>query len=242
MHKHKIVILILSVTLFTNVYSQKATTQNLPKFDHRFMHFGFLLGINSADFYVQRHPPTALNTGADSLFVLDPKSSTGFNLGIISSMHLNTYFSLRFTPNLAFASRNLIYTFETIEGPKQYTKVIESTLINLPLSIKYKSVRVNNFSAYILAGAAYSLDLASNAGNDNLSNDPNDIILAIQKHDYMAEVGFGTDFYLEYFKFGIELKMSYGLKNLLYNDNTEFSNPVDKINSKMFLLSLTFEG
>ncbi len=242
MYKNKIAILLLSFVIFTGVYAQKATTKNLPKFDHRFMHFGFLLGINSANFYVQRHPPTTPDTGSDSLYVLDPRSNTGFNLGIISSMHLGRYLSLRFTPNLAFSSRNLVYTFETYEGPKEYTKTIESTLINFPLSIKYKSVRVNNFSAYILAGGAYSLDLASNAGHENLSTDPNDIIVAIKKHDYLAEIGFGTDFYLEYFKFGIELKMSYGLRDLLDHDETEFSAPIDKINSKMFLLSLTFEG
>ena len=244
MHKNKIFILLLLLflSLFTSVYGQKATTKNLPKFDHRFMHFGFLLGINSANFYVQRHPPTTANTGADSLYVLDPKSSTGFNLGIISSMHLGRYFSLRFTPNLAFSSRNLVYTFETYEGPKKYTKTIESTLINFPLVIKYKSVRVNNFSAYILAGGSYSLDLASNAGHENISTKHKDIIVAIKRDDYLAEIGFGTDFYLEYFKFGIELKMSYGIRDLLDHDDTQFSSPIDKINSKMFLLSLTFEG
>jgi hypothetical protein len=204
------------------------------------MHFGFLLGINNAYFIADRIPPN--EPGSDSLFVLDPKSATGFNLGIISAMHLSSAFSLRFTPNLAFSSRSLIYKFQTLEGPKEYTKTIESTLVNLPLGVKYKSVRVNNFSAYVLAGAAYSLDLASNAGHENISTDPNDIIVALKQGDYLGEIGFGTDFYLEYFKFGLELKMSYGLKDLLDHDNTQFSTPLDKLRSKMFLLSLTFEG
>jgi hypothetical protein len=236
----KIIILALSLSLFTNVFGQRATTQNLPKFDHRFMHFGFLLGINNAYFVVDRFPPTV--AGSDSLFVLDAKSATGFNLGIISSMHLSPAFSLRFTPNLAFSSRSLIYQFETYEGTKEYTKVIESTLINFPISVKYKSVRVNNFSAYVLVGAAYSLDLASNAGYENTSTNPNDIIVALKKGDYLGEIGFGTDFYLEYFKFGLEFKMSYGLKDLLDHDGTQFSSPIDQLRSKMFLLSLTFEG
>jgi hypothetical protein len=242
MNLQKTLILLLSFLLFTSSYGQKKTTHNLAKFDHRFVHFGFLLGINSANFRVQRFAKNEVETGADSLFILNHKSATGFNLGIISSLHLSPAFSLRFTPNLAFSSRNLIYTFETFEGTKQYTKSIESTLINLPISIKYKSVRVNNFSAYILAGAAYSIDLASNAGVENTSNDPNDIVVAIKKSDYLAEIGFGTDFYMEYFKFGIELKMSYGLRDLLDHDNTQFSSPIDKLNSKMFLLSFTFEG
>jgi len=240
MHKNKIVILLLSFVLFTSVYGQRETTKNLPKFDHRFMHFGFLIGINSANFVLERLPPTS--PGADTLFILEPKSATGFNLGIISSMHFGQYFSLRFTPNLAFSSRSLNYSFETWEGTRQYKKEIESTLINFPLNIKYKSVRVNNFSAYIIGGAAYSLDLASNEGYVNVSNNPNDVVVAIKRHDYMAQIGFGTDFYLEYFKFGIELKMSYGLIDLLDHDDTQFSAPIDRLSSKMFLLSFTFEG
>jgi hypothetical protein len=240
MNKRGIVILLLSTILFTGVYGQKETTKNLPKFDHRFMHFGFLIGLNSADFVLQRFPPSY--PGADSLYVLEPKSAAGFNLGIISSMHFGPYFSLRFTPNLAFSSRSLEYTFETFEGPKQYTKDIESTLINFPLNIKYKSVRVNNFSAYIIFGGAYSLDLASDAGFENTSMNPNDIVVAIKRDDYMGQIGFGTDFYLEYFKFGIDLKLSYGFRDLLDHDNSQFSAPIESLKSKMFLLSFTFEG
>lgn len=239
MHK-KIVILILSLALFNNIYGQKQHSKNLPKFDHRFVHFGFLLGINSANFVLERLPE--ISPGADSLYVLEPKTATGFNLGIISSMHLNEAFSIRFTPNLAFAARTLTYNFETSEGPREYNKIIESTLINLPLGIKYKSVRLNNFSAYILVGGAYTIDLASNVGNDNNANNPSDVIVAIKKHDYLAEIAFGTDFYLEYFKFGIEFKMSYGFRDLLSRDNPQFTDPIDKLKSKLFLLSLTFEG
>jgi hypothetical protein len=86
------------------------------------------------------------------------------------------------------------------------------------------------------------LDLASNAGHENLSTDPKDIVVAIKQGDYLGEIGFGTDFYLEYFKFGIGLKMSYGLKDLLDHDDTQFTAPIDKLRSKLFLLSLTFEG
>lgn len=233
------IILLLSIVGF-NAYSQRETTLNLPKFDHRFMHFGFLLGLNQANFVLERKPPSI--SEFDSAFVLEPKPAMGFNLGIISAMHFSEHFSLRFTPNLAFSSRSIDYTFQTFDGIKKYDKIIESTLINFPLGIKYKSARVNNFSAYILAGASYSLDLASNAGKENLATNLKDMIVKIKRDDIIGEVGFGTDFYLEYFKFGIEIKMSYGIKDLLDRDGTPFSDPIDRLSSKMFLLSLTFEG
>lgn len=233
-------LLIIFLLGFGFASAQRATTLNLPKFDHRFMHFGFLLGINSANFALDRYSPNI--EGSDSLYVLEPQSTVGFNLGIISAMHLGDHFSLRFTPNLAFAQRKLIYTFQTLEGEKQYTKDIESTLINFPLNLKFKSARVNNFSAYIIGGVAYSLDLASNVDAENNSTDPNDIIVKLYKNDFMGQIGFGTDFYLEYFKFGVELKMSYGLKGYDVKEDNAFSNPIEKLKSKMFLLSLTFEG
>ncbi len=240
MIKRNFILLFLLTALLTPCFCQKKTTKNLPKFDHRFMHFGFLLGINSANFVLTRLPATSI--GADTLLVLEPKRGSGFNLGIISALHINEYFSLRFTPNLAFSSRSLAYTFTTLDGLKIYRKDIESTLINFPFNIKYKSARVNNFSAYIIAGAAYTLDLASNAGTTNNSINPKDIIVKLKRDDYVGQIGFGTDFYLQYFKFGIELKMSYGIRNLLDNDHTAFSTPIDKLRSKMFLLSFTFEG
>lgn len=240
MQKTKFIVLGLFMLLLSSVFAQRETTLNLPKFDHRFMHFGFLLGINSADFILERHPPSV--PGSDTLYVVEPNSTTGFNLGIISAMHFGPHFSLRFTPNLAFAQRKLTYTFQTLEGEKKYVKEIESTLINFPLNIKFKSARVNNFSAYIIGGAAYSLDLASNADAENNSNNLNDLIVKIGRNDIMGQIGFGTDFYLEYFKFGIELKMSYGLNNYHVKEDNAFSNPIDKLRSKMFLLSLTFEG
>lgn len=204
------------------------------------MHFGFLIGVNSANFILDRYPPSF--EGSDTLLVVEPHSTTGFNLGIISAMHFGKHFSLRFTPNLAFAQRKLTYRFSTMEGEKEYDKDIESTLINFPLNIKFKSERVNNFSAYVIGGAVYSLDLASNADAENNSKNLNDIIVKLGKHDLAGQVGFGTDFYLEYFKFGIELKMSYGLKGIHIKEDNAFSNPIDRLNSKMFLLSFTFEG
>lgn len=240
MFNQKSILIFLFVVLTFSVFGQKETTLNLAKFEHRFMHFGFLIGINSADFRLTRYPTTA--AGTDSLLILEPQSTTGFNLGIISEMHLGEYFAIRFTPNLAFSQRKLNYTFTTFEGDKSYVKDIESTLINFPLNLKIKSARLNNFSAYIIGGAAYSLDLASNASAQNNSKNLNDLIVKLGQNDFMGQLGFGTDFYLEYFKFGIELKMSYGLKDIHIRESNVFSDPIDKLKSKMFLLSFTFEG
>ena len=74
------------------------------------------------------------------------------------------------------------------------------------------------------------------------STDPKDQIVKLQRDDFFYELGAGAEFYLEYFKFAIEGKLSIGTKNLLIKDNTIYSNSIDKLNSKVFLISITFEG
>jgi hypothetical protein len=49
------------------------------------------------------------------------------------------------------------------------------------------------------------------------------------------------DFYTTFFKFGIELKMSYGLMDILKRQGNIYTLPVEKLSSKLFLLSFTFE-
>lgn len=222
-------------------YNKREHSKNLPKFEQRRIHFGFIIGTNANNFTVKRKNPT-LGGVPDSLLSINASSASGFNLGIVSDLHLNSFFSLRFTPNLAFSSRTLNYKFQTFDGVKVFPKEIESTLINLPLNLKYKSVRVNNFSAYFIGGAAYTIDLASNVKADNLSTQLSDIIIKLRRDDIVGEIGFGTEFYLQYFKFGIELKMSYGFKNILFDDGTQLSTPIDQLRSKMCLISFTFEG
>ena len=77
-----------------------------------------------------------------------------------------------------------------------------------------------------------------------LSSNPslNEQIVKLDNSDLYYEVGTGFEFYLEYFKFSIELKLSVGTKDIMIKENTIFSNSINRLNSKIFLVSLTFEG
>jgi hypothetical protein len=210
---------------------------NLPNYYHEKLHFGFTLGINRANFLIR---PVENFERFDTLKAVLSQPKMGFNLGIVSELRLHKYVTLRFVPNLSFAERNLEYYFEGVDTIVR-SKMIESTFLNFPLDLKLRSKRVKNFGAYILAGGGYSLDLASKR-NTLQSVDINDQIVKLKRDDFSYEVGAGAEFYLQYFKFAIEGKMSIGTTNLLIKDNTIFSNSVEKLNSKVFLISLTFEG
>lgn len=139
--------------------AQRNTVQNLPKYDKQKLHFGFLLGMNKTDFVVKR---IGTFNYLDSLYVVEVQPTSGFNLGIVSNLRLAEHFDLRFVPDLAFSQRNLIYSFYENGVPFSTTvKQIESTFLEFPLELKYKSARVKNYRVYVLAGFRYSIDMVS---------------------------------------------------------------------------------
>ena len=229
--------LILLLCVSTFAFSQKKKVQNLQRFDTKRIHFGFSLGINNAGFSIHRRPFNI----QDSLASIDVINQAGFNLGIVSEFHINKYFGVRFLPTLVFGQRNLDFTFIDRRGNVELVqRAVESTYLDFPLLMKYRSARLNNFAAYIIGGVKYSVDLASNEEVQN--EDIPESIIKLRRNSYSAEVGVGTDFFLPYFKFAIEAKMSYTLDDLLVPDNTELSAPIEKILPKMFFITFLFEG
>ncbi len=225
---------------------------NLSKFYKMKLHFGFALMYNQANFITHSVKNSALpdtliestKYGVKSIFT---KSDPGFALGIISDFRLHEYLRLRFTPNISFASRALEYTLQNakFDTTKIYKKSVESTFLIFPLEIKLQSKRLDNFGAYVIGGGGYTLDLASKkkaSSSGTAGANQLDEAVKIKRDDYFYSVGLGADFYLQYFKLGLELKFIHGTKNLLQKQNNIFSNSIDKINSKMVVFAITFEG
>lgn len=234
--KYLFVTAIIFVSISANA-QEAAERGNLRNYYNNKLNFGFALGVNRANFVIEE---TNHFERFDSLKTIQSKPKSGFNLGIIAEVRLHKYLTLRFVPNLSFSERNLEYYFE---GKDTVTRIknVESTFLNFPLDLKLRSKRIDNFGAYLLAGGGYSLDLASKSKSENSAN-INEQIVKLKKNDFFYEFGAGAEFYLQYFKFAIEGKMSFGTSNLITKDNTIFSNSIDKLKSKVFLISITFEG
>lgn len=237
MKKGILIIFLLSLS----VLAMAQQMENLRNFDKRNFHFGFALGYNSSDFYLDRN--VLEDFERDSLLVLDVERKPGFNLGIVSSLDISPTFKIRFLPTLSFQERNLAYTYAVKnDSTVQWNKKLESTFLDFPLVMKFRTERVKNFAAYCLVGGRFGLDMASNKDVQNTTASLKDQVVKIAKSDYGFEVGGGIDLFLEYFKFGVELKLSTGLKNVLIQENTQFSTPIDRLRTKMWTLSFTFEG
>ncbi|HLG34699.1 MAG TPA: porin family protein [Bacteroidia bacterium] len=216
--------------------AQVRRVQNIPKYDKQRMHFGFSLGFTSPDFRITLAPDFK---NMDSVNNVTSEPQLGFLLGIISNLRIAEHFDLRFVPILTFAQRNLIYSSAN-SGNIYYaptTKKVESTFIEFPLFVKFKSVRINNYRFYVLGGAKYSMDLVSQAKVQQSSKEP----VRLKPVDYGYEIGCGFDFYLPYFKFAMEIKMYQGVNNLLVKDQYIYSRVLDKLNSQIFYISFLFE-
>ncbi len=234
----KIIRLIAASTLLSfPSFAQRSAVLNLPSYNSEPLHFGFGIAYNSANFNVFLNP-----SRKDSVLEVLEKPQPGFNLIIVSELRLHEYVTVRFLPELSFQDRLLHYT--AIQNADTFTidKKFSSTLIDFPLEFKLRSSRLNNIAAYIVAGGRYCIDLNSDKNVVNNSLLPGDIILKLKDKDYGLEAGFGMDFYFQYFKFSVEVKGYWGMNNLFIREDNLFSKPLDRLLSKVFFVTIYFEG
>ena len=222
------------ISSFSSFGQRHKKPQNLPRYDFKKIHFGFTLGINSLNFNINKNKKFLEN---DTLLSTLSQDQKGFNLGIVSNLRLGRYADLRFIPTLVFGERILNYQFNETSNLNLNDKRIESTLIDFPISLKYKSERYNNFRTYVMCGIKYSLDIASQSEIDDEGQE----LVKLNNHDLMLEGGFGIDFYLQYFKFSPQIKISHGIINILSKDNTLYTQTLNNLKTSSWMLSFTFE-
>ncbi len=211
--------------------------RNYPQFQYKKFHFGTALGGTSTSY---RFELKENFTQFDSVFQVNINSGPGFAIHLpLVSWNIHETFHLRAIPSLTFHDTEFSYTYWDKGEREIKTTRTQPTLLNFPLLVKLNTKRINNFSAYALGGFSYSFDLASQDDVDQSLNDP---IVKLRKHDFAYHAGGGFDFYLPYFKFGIEIKLSNGVRNILIQDDTFFSSPLESLKSKIWWFSITFEG
>ncbi|MBL7912584.1 MAG: hypothetical protein JNJ41_16100 [Bacteroidia bacterium] len=224
----------------------------MPKYYKQKIQFGFTIAANSTDFRLNpkpnsAFPDTVIGTTRYRIKTVYSQPAPGFAIGIVSDARLHDYLRIRFTPSISFASRKIEYRLsnDTRDSSKVFQKLVESAFLLFPLEAKIQSKRLGNFSAYVIGGVGYSLDLASRKKAAGVrSGGPNqlDDNVKLKRDDIFYSAGAGTDFYLQYFKLGLELKLLIGTKNLLRPENSIFTNSLDKVRSRMVVFTVTFEG
>jgi len=205
----------------------------LGSYDTRPYYFGITLAYNNS-FYKMEHLPKFL--ADDSLLVTEPLHSNGFNLGLLGNLSVAKHLDLRLNPNLVFAEKTMHYVFG--QDSMTQDKNVESILLSVPLQVKFKSDRINNFRMYLMAGAKFDYDLAANVRSRKAED-----LLQLSPFDVGYEAGFGFEFYLPYFIFSPEIKISNGSRDIhLRQPGNIYSNTIGKLLSRMVVISIHLEG
>lgn len=248
--------------------AQRRVVHYLPKYENEPYHFGFLIAFNEMcytvktveDYQNKPLPPDYWkwgqfdhdNTRYLYVYNVETKQTPGFTVGIIGSKRLGRYFDLRFIPSLSFSERRLDYDlvlegYDGSKAPMSFYRSIGTTFVEFPLNIKYRSKRYNNIGAYVFGGFNPKLDLASQKDNKltyiNAQGETVEFIdnLVTKRFDLAGELGAGFDIYNQWFKMGIEVKMSYGMLDIVKADALIYTAPIEKLRNKMFQVSLLIE-
>jgi len=236
LNRYSLMFVLMAVAMQAS--AQMNTRENLPHFDSRMYHFGFLLSANTSSFYIDYKPDFSFS---DSLLGIDNVPQAGFNLALLASFNPVKNINLRFVPGLSFQDRGLNYTFLAEDNKVEtFLKRTESVWLQFPMMLKLRTNRVGNFAAYGLIGGCYGIDMQSQKDvNEAVAGK---VVVKLEKTDITLDAGGGFDFFLPYFKFGVEMKTCFGMKDVLIQEMNQFTDPISRLRTRTFVLSLCFEG
>lgn len=214
--------------------------------DQTDLSFGFSFSYVSNDFKIEKKPDwrkpffdtdNQMNV-TDSLNSISSKSSPGFAVGFITRYRITDHLEVRVAPSLVFADRSVSYKYQT--ASQDVDKLVQTTTVDFPLSLKLKSDRIGNMRAYLLGGMKLSSSVGSKK-NADINAGALDKLLKNNKNYSSYEAGLGFDIYFEYFKLSPEIKVSNSLGNMLVQENHPFSSPISKLSLHTIMFSLYFE-
>ena len=231
----RVVIYILLLLLPLCVVAQERKVQNKPYIDYRRLHYGFFIGVHAQDMEFVNNGFVTEN--GESWYADIAEYNPGFSVGVLADLRLNTYLSLRVIPTMHFGQS--IVTFRKQKSDETSKQSVKTTYIALPVHVKFAAERFNNYRPYVTAGVSPMFNLTVKKQQQLLLN----------KFDFMIEVGAGCDFYLPFFKLIPELKFAFSPLSVLNKKRNDlndinylkFTQSVDKVMSKMIILSLYFE-
>ncbi|MBN1116374.1 MAG: PorT family protein [Bacteroidales bacterium] len=242
MNRYKVLFPFLFVSFI--VCGQRIVVKNDPTHDEKPIHFGFSLGLNFMDYNIRQSDWARENNYYTGVKEIKP----GINIQAVSNLRLTEYLDLRCLPGISFGERVMYFIDNNDSALYNLTSdggfQISSSFLELPLTLKYKAHRDNNFRPFLVGGVNFRYDLAQKREYSI------DQIIMIKPFDIYSEIGGGADFYLTFFKFAVELKYSVGMTNIfsetnpdgkVFNDNPVYTDMLNQLKSSIFLISFHFE-
>jgi hypothetical protein len=233
----KKIVLLLAAILFLSAgaFAQADRDVFNPRYDERkIVTYGFTLAAHSASFKL-KYSDYFTSPAMDSVHSIMPRKRPGFKLGFIVNFKLAQFLDARITPTVSFSEYVLEYNY-TANNRTQLNELVESTGVEFPILLKYKSQRRNNLRMYVVGGATPIIEAA---GRSELEEDLNR--LQLDQVNVNLEIGFGLDMYYPLFKFSPEVRFAYGMVNLLTDTVNEKSIGLSDLRTKTLTFYFHFQ-
>ncbi len=203
-----------------------------PRYDDRKISYGFMIGVHTSSYQVN-YSDQFVTPKLDTVHSVVGIFSPGFSLGFLVNLHVNEFLDLRVMPKAGFYSHKLMYFYTNGTTTQQF---VETTMVEFPLLLKYKSMRRGNVRMYMVGG--FTPGIEASGKNDIQSSTDN---LAINKLNLSLEGGMGFDFYFPLFKFSQEIRFSRGLVNMLASDPSVYNIPIKRLNTNTISVYFIFQ-
>ncbi len=206
---------------------------NYEGFKDKPYYFGLALGYAHNDYRLSRSDDFILN---DEYKITRTIAGPGFTIGVIGNLKIGNDFDVRFVPGFSFSGRDIEFISAT--SGDLMKENIESTFLELPFMVRYKSKPYADMRLFLMAGVKYTYDISYYS---RLREEQN--LITISPHDYLVEAGFGVQFFFPYFILSPEIKFSQGIDNvLIFDRNINRSQIFEQITTRTISFSLNFEG
>lgn len=231
-HGHKIGhFIIFALFIPLSSMGQQAFQKNLPFSDAKWLHYGFSIGLHTSS-YQLKYSDKFVTPEMDSVHSIMPANAFGFSLGFITDFRLVEQFNIRVLPKVSFYEFpvDFNYTDGNIDD-----QLIEATVVEIPILLKYKSERHKNFRVYYVGGIAPGFEVSGKKRKELSDNR-----LLTKEFNVNLEIGLGIDMYYPLFKFSPEIRFSKGLFNILREDEYGYSDGIESLKMNVVTLYLQF--
>ncbi len=215
---------------------RKDKSLNVPYYDTKPLHYGFILGMHYATFRINYSEYFAKNEDT-TIALLPQRTFSNFAVGMVIDLPIADQWNFRFTPTVGLYEYSVIHKqLERSTGKYIDTQVpVESVFFDFPILIKHKSLRRNNNRFYMIGGIVPSIKVGGRKQRDNKE--------AFGMEDYNLEVtyGLGWDHYFGFFKFAPEIRFSHGIANMNLRNQSVYFRNIEKMTTHKVSLLFHFE-
>lgn len=233
LHRAKIILLgLMLVATLAQAQNFKWARRNNPNYDQRKFTYGFLIGLHTTT-YQLKYSDSMVHENYDTLHSVMPSWKPGFSLGFIVNYRINDYLDIRLTPKVAFYEQSLRYNYT--DGTFK-DELVETTMVEFPFLLKYKSLRRGNVRMYVVGGVKPGIEASGKKELQNVTKS-----LEVKAMNMNLEAGIGLDLYFPLFKFSPEIRFSRGMMDVLDNKTNDFGRPIKYLNTNTITLYLLFQ-